>query len=244
MLPALYHAHHGEVMDDLPFWLDLAGSASRPVLELGCGTGRVLIPLAEAGHAVTGIDHDASMLAFLQSQLPEVLKPRVNLVQADMARFRLACPFPTIIMPCNTLSTLPTATRQATFINIKRHLAEGGVFAASLPNPQALADLPRIGEEEVETTFTHPLSGNPVQVSSAWQRTRQAFVIQWHYDHLHPDGSIERLTVTVSHSLDRLEVYTQEINQAGLKLSSLLGDFDHTSYTPDSPYLILIAQSS
>ena len=50
MLPSVYHAHHNRHLEDLPFWLDLAAQTGDPLLELGCGTGRVLIPLAQAGY--------------------------------------------------------------------------------------------------------------------------------------------------------------------------------------------------
>jgi ubiquinone/menaquinone biosynthesis C-methylase UbiE len=48
MFPQLYHIHHNAHTEDLPFWLKLAQQQGGPVLELGCGTGRVLIPLIQA----------------------------------------------------------------------------------------------------------------------------------------------------------------------------------------------------
>ena len=53
----------------------------------------------------------------------------------------------------------------------------------------------------MDETFTHPVTGNPVQVSSGWQRTRSHFTVTWHYDHLLPDGEVERLTVQSRHDL-------------------------------------------
>ena len=60
MFPQLYHAHHNRSLEDLPFWLELAAQAGDPILELGCGTGRVLIPLAQAGYHTIGLDNDPS----------------------------------------------------------------------------------------------------------------------------------------------------------------------------------------
>ena len=62
MFPELIHAHHNRHLEDLPFWLDLAGETGDPLLELGCGTGRLLVPLGQAGHRVIGVDHDPAML--------------------------------------------------------------------------------------------------------------------------------------------------------------------------------------
>lgn len=242
MFPALYHAHHSSETEDITFWVELAGEAHQPVLELGCGTGRVLIPLARAGHPVTGIDLDIEMLLFLQEQLPSELKPSVQLIQADMGHFRLVRLFPRIFMPCNTFSTLTAAERRSTLENIRRHLTPDGIFSASMPNPQVLMGLPRRGETEIEAVLEHPFTGNPVQVSSTWVRSRQFFTITWFYDHLFPDGRVERASVAVQHSLEPFETYIQDFRQAELKVNSILGDFDRSEYHSDSPYLILIVR--
>ncbi len=59
LFPLFYHAQHQNYLEDLPFWLGLAATQGSPILELGCGSGRVLLPLALAGHRVLGIDNDA-----------------------------------------------------------------------------------------------------------------------------------------------------------------------------------------
>jgi hypothetical protein len=100
--------------------------------------------------------------------------------------------------------------------------------------------MPRRGAEEVEETFLHPLSGNPVQVSSAWRRGAHQFTVTWHYDHLLPDGQVQRLTAQAVHSLEPPEAYFEAITQANLQIKATYGDFDHSSYTPESPYLILV----
>jgi SAM-dependent methyltransferase len=89
MFPPLYHAHHNLYADDLPFWLDLAGKVDGPVLELGCGTGRVLLPLAQAGRQVYGLDNDWEMLRFLANRLTPDLRSLADLIQADMSHSTL-----------------------------------------------------------------------------------------------------------------------------------------------------------
>jgi SAM-dependent methyltransferase len=241
MFPLLYHTHHSLHMEDLPFWLELAGQHPGGILELGCGTGRVLLPLLQAGHWVFGLDNDLEMLRFLRGSLPSRRQGKAPVFLADMAHFHLAREFPLILLPCNTWSTLPPKKRQAALGCIRAHLAGGGVFALSLPNPAALAELPRRGEEEVEETFTHPHSGCPVQVSSAWRRSKGHFTVLWHYDHLLPDGQVKRLTAQVQHSLEQPKVYIWELEQAGLQIGAVYGDFDRSPYTAESPALILVA---
>jgi SAM-dependent methyltransferase len=241
MLAQLYHAHHSRHNEDLPFWLKLAARRNGPILELGCGSGRVLIALARAGYPAYGLDHDAGMLTLLQHQALSDPAARCHFFQADMAAFHLDRLFSLILLPCNTLSSLPTSTRRAALAHIRQHLSPRGLFAASLPNPALLARLPQRAETETEEIFPHPIDGEPVQVSSTWQRRAGYFTASWHYDHLLPDGRVERFTTQVCHTLLSVEGYTDEFRQAGLRIETLYGDFDQSPYTEDSPSLILVA---
>ena len=63
--PVYYHLHHQNEMGDLPFWNKLANEMGDPILELGCGTGRLLLPLIQAGHEVVGIDKSYPALDYL-----------------------------------------------------------------------------------------------------------------------------------------------------------------------------------
>ncbi len=180
------------------------------------------------------------MLAFLKSQWPSG-SGQPAIFQADMAHFHLARRFPLIMLPCNTLSTLSQPTRAGMFECVAAHLSTGGRFVASLPNPVMLTDLPPQSESEVEDFFFSPLDGEPVQVSSAWERSNNHFVVTWHYDHLLPDGRVERSTVKIQHSLTPAQVYMDELRRAGLEVITLYGDFDLSSYTLDSPNLIICA---
>jgi SAM-dependent methyltransferase len=241
MFPSLYHAHHNLHPEDLAFWLELARQQSGPILELGCGTGRVLLPLLEAGFRAYGLDNDLEMLRYLRHSLPPGQQIEPPLFLADMAHFRLALQLPLILLPCNTLSTLAPAERLSTLACVRAHLTPGGLFAASLPNPLILAEMPRRGAEEIEETFLHPVSGDPVQVSSAWRRNAKHFTVTWHYDRLLPAGQVERLTAQAMHSLESPETYFAALEEAGLHTAAVYGDFDRSPFTSDSPYLILIA---
>jgi hypothetical protein len=181
------------------------------------------------------------MLSFLLGSLEATILPAPLVFAADLCRFHLSVRFPLIILPCNTYSSLPAKTRKTALECIRWHLRPGGLFATSLPNPELLLDLPARSEAEVEDEFVHPLTGNPVQVSSAWRRTRRSFIVTWNYDHLLPDGTIQRLTAEVRHELTPTQVYLDEIRSAGLAIEALYGDFDRSAYDPESPNLIFIA---
>lgn len=234
-LALYYDLQHQQYDQDLPYWLSLAHSCGEPLLELGCGSGRVTLPLAQAGHTVYGLDNDPYMLHVLRGKLAPDLD--VRLLLADMTSYRLAVVFPLIVMPCNTYSTLTTAERLAAIEHIKTHLSPNGLFAFSMPNPVHLAELPPEGESELEHILLHPISGHPLQVSSGWLRSEEAVVLRWHYDHLLPDGRAERLTAEVIHYLTGVIQIQREFNLAGFR-TILYGDFDKHAYDQDSPLLL------
>jgi SAM-dependent methyltransferase len=238
----LYHSHHSLHNEDVAFWLALAAQEGSPILELACGTGRVLIPLIEAGFDVTGLDHDPDMLAFLSGRIPKESLEKTTLVQADLADFRIERNFALIFIACNTFSTLSAPDRNRVLSQVTDHLQPGGLFAASIPNPTLLAESPEYGEPEVEEIFTHPISGIPIQVSSEFTKGGGWFSLRWHYDLLHPEGLVERHTIETQHGLVDAGTYIQEMADAGLVLSGRYGDFNWSDYRADAPHLILVAR--
>jgi SAM-dependent methyltransferase len=236
MLAHLYHSHHLTYEEDLHYWLGLAEEQGGPVLELGCGTGRVLLRIAEAGFPVVGIDNDKDMLAVLEGQTWE---SQIEVHEGDMTGFSFPQKFPLVILPCNTYSALTKEERLSTLRSAADHLSPGGVFSASVPNPAWLAGLPEEADPEVEVVFEHPNSGNPVQVSSAWKREADRVIVQWHYDHLLPDGQVKRHSVQASHSLTHAEEYLAEFERVGFGVKTF-GDFDRSPYDSESVYLILV----
>ena len=240
MFPTLYHAHHSLHLEDLPFWLGLTRRFPGPVLELGCGTGRVLIPLAQAENEVYGLDKDPGMLNVLQHNMSEGMN-NAFIFQADFTAYRLAKPFGLVLLACNTYSTLAPPIRRRLLQRALDHLHPVGAFAASLPNPVLLNRLPRRANPEIEEIFAHPVDGEPVQVSSEWRRDEHGFHLQWHYDHLLPQGEVERLSVEVTHFPTSAGEYRDEILAAGFHDLKMIGGFDGSDYTPGSPQLILLA---
>ena len=244
MYPALYHAHHSLYSEDIPFWLSLASQGNGAILELGCGTGRVTLALANAGYPVVGLDNDASMLAFLRDIMSPALKPAVKLFQADMRGFHLAEQFGLICLPCNTYSTFSRSGQEAILECVHQHLRPEGIFAVSMPNPCLLSELPGHGDTEIEEVFQHPYDLEPVQVSSAWTRTGRYFAVNWKYDHLHANGEVERLSIQVEHLLTQPSEHINQLRAAGFETQHIYGDFISSEFRSDSPYLILIASKA
>lgn len=241
MFPPLYATHHDSNQEDLPFWLSLAEKYRGPVLELGCGTGRVLIPLIKAGFKLVGLDHDLDMLRYLWRQAGNQAGLQPQVVAGDMCTFHFGMQFQLILLPCNTFSTLDTHQRKESLGCVARHLRLNGRFAVSMPNPELLANLPAFSAAEMEDEFLHPVSGYPVQVSSEWVRKKRSFTVTWLYDHSLPDGRVERLEVKTLHHINNLDTFLGEFREAGLDVMDVYGDYDFSLYTEDSPSLIILA---
>jgi len=233
MKPELYHAHHINYLEDLPFWLSLADQLPGPILELGCGTGRVMHYLKQEGFEVYGLDHDVRMLHYLKQHNPEAC-----VFAADLTNFHLAKKFSLILLTCNTYSTLSSAQRRTALKCIDQHLVAGGVFAASLPNPFDLIEMGDSDEAGVEETFFHPETGDPVQVSSSWISQGNQVTINWHYDQLLPDGQVKRTTHSTSHYLDPADSYIQEMQAQGLTVQTD-GEFNGRAFSENTDFLIL-----
>ena len=129
---------------DVPFWRTIALEAEGPVLELGCGTGRIAAPLGRAGVRLVGIDRSAQMLAFARRRVARArLRSRVGLVRGDIR----TTPFPgsvfsTVLAPYGVLqSLLRERDLAATLSAVHRVLRPGGTFGVEL-----VADLPSWAE--------------------------------------------------------------------------------------------------
>ena len=131
--------------DDVDLYLALAARGGLHVLELGCGTGRLAIPIAQAGNTVTGVDNDANMLARARTAWAATSGPvggTLELVEADLLTVRVDRQFDLVILGLNMLPAL--AGRQAqsdALLNAARVLKRGGrlVVDISLPSPAELA---------------------------------------------------------------------------------------------------------
>lgn len=115
---------------DLPLWRALAGEAAGPVLDIGCGTGRVAVDLARRGHEVCGLDHDPVLLAALRERAGGLA---VETIEADARDFDLDRRFALCLVPMQTAQILGgPAGRQDLLRCVRRHLEPGAVLAVAL----------------------------------------------------------------------------------------------------------------
>jgi SAM-dependent methyltransferase len=253
-LPAIYDAIYGD-RDDACFWQAVAAAAGAgPILELGCGSGRVLLPLARAGCEITGLDLSAPMLERCRAKLeaePREVGDRVRLLQADMTSFDLGRRFAAIICPFAGFQQLRTVEQQlACLERCRTHLLPHGWLVLDLPNPdpapaEYARDSPGDGEataELVEWTDDRRICWWMTVVG--YDRSQQCNECEVTYDVSEADGSSRRLTETISlrytfrYELEHLLV------RAGFRVVALYGDYDRSPFADGSPALIAVAEPS
>ncbi len=141
-------------LTDLPFYVDLAKKADGPVLEIGCGTGRVLLPIARNGIEILGVDNSLPMLSVLKDRLKQEsrqVRQNVRLHRGDMRHFRLSRKYPLVIMAFRPLQHMRTVHDQVRALaSAAFHLKTDGIFAFDVFFPKFEKIPGGIGEEILE----------------------------------------------------------------------------------------------
>lgn len=165
--PAYYASTYVERSEDVGYYLALAKARGGPVLEYGCGEGRILLPMARAGLDVTGVDLSAPMLDALAKRLAAekpAVRAKVRFHRGDMREVRLRRRFPLILCTFNTFLHLYVREDVEAFLaRVRAHLAPGGRFVVDVSVP-VVADLARDPSRLHRTpAFQHPTLGTRVR---------------------------------------------------------------------------------
>lgn len=236
---------------DLPLYRELAASAGGRVLELGCGTGRVGLPLAEAGNRVVGVDASPHMLARFREKLartePE-LAARVELVQADMRDFALDARFDLAIVAVKSFAYLVERADQLRALRrIADHLRPGGLLVLDLMHPSPAWLLMPPGSVRQDLAAHDPeLDITLVRTETAVSTdlAAQVRVIRSAYEIVARDGSVtKRLVEWPYRYLFRFEA-EHLLERAGFIIESVHGGYAREPLTSDSPTMLFLARRS
>jgi SAM-dependent methyltransferase len=220
---------------DTAFYARLAGAERRRILDLGCGTGRLACLLAERGHAVTGLDPAAAMLAAARRRPGGT---RVRWVEADARDFALGERFDLAVMTGHAFQVFLTDEDIAGVLRtVRRHLAPGGRFAFESRNPRAReweewtaeasrerARVDGVGVVEVEYDVT-AVEGDRVTFETRYRLLAGA----------------ERLTGTSTLRFLSQQEIADHLARAGFTGVRWLGDWDGAPFAPHSREIIAVA---
>ena len=229
--------------DDIPFWIGLAETIGSPILELGCGAGRVTIPLMLAGFPVDGLDSNSAAINRLSHRMNVHDLNAGELHLARMQDFIIERAFNLIIIPCNTFSTLSDGDAIMSLENIGGHLKHQGTLVMDLPNPAFILDNASEDELEPSDSFFEPETGNACQVFTKQQYDIEAgrMSVSWTYDELHPDGEVVRHEMTLNHFLRTPAQMEHLLIATGFTQIELYGDYDRTRFRPDAAHMLVRA---
>jgi SAM-dependent methyltransferase len=223
------------VEGDIAFYVEEAQAAGDPVLELGCGTGRILFPIAEAGRDVVGLDASADMLAIAGEKLarraPD-LRSRVQLVRGDMRDFALARRFALVTIPYRAfLHNLSVEDQRRTLARVRDHLAPDGrlVFNVFDPKVQLLAAGRWSMPPDRRREFVHPRTGNRVTIIEDFRYHLDRQLVDGAFIFEEIDGTTGAIVSTTRSPLTLRYIFRYEMEHllslAGFRVERLFGDF-------------------
>lgn len=239
-----YDAIHGERRDDVGLWLSYAGRTDRPVLEVGCGTGRIALELARAGHTVVGIDPSEAMLQIARSRAEDdalevtFIQGRVTELTLEEGHYGFA------LIPADVFLYCTDAQEQVVTLGaLAQALQFNGLLAVDLPGPALWLD-PSTNGQQVLTFSGETAEGEQFD---AWQVHEDDLATQerWlrvTYEQTGSDGLVRRFQS--EHQLRYVYRFEIELllSLAGLALLDVYGDYDLGPLTNESERMIVIAR--
>lgn len=244
-IAAYYDWEHERFLDDLPLYRGFAQHCGGPVLELACGTGRLLVPLAEAGVEIEGLDASEAMLAIARSRLSASrARHRARVYQADMVSFELPRRFAMAFVALDSFGLLARREDQAAALRQTwRHLLEGGLFIVDVANGNTRAGLATQELRHVLTAPYPPGGGWLTKlVAVETDLGEQVDRYTYFYDETLPSGKVRRTIASLAiRYFGRFELELL-LEQAGFRLETLYGSWELEPYGAASERLIAVAR--
>jgi len=222
---------------DISFYKEQVKKYGEPVLELGCGTGRITIPITMEGHEITGLDISKELLERGKEKAEEE-DLDIEWIRGDMRDFYLNRKFNLIFVAFNSIHHILTLEDMEKVLkNVKEHLKPDGRFIVEFFNPD-LEILNRDPSEEHEVTeYEGPEGEVKVTESTNYERAKQLMHLSWFYE---SDGEkVERewtIRVWFPKEVDAILKYN------GFKIVHKYGDFEETPMTNNSAQQILVCK--
>ena len=237
-----------EARADVAFYVEAGARAGGPVLELGCGTGRVLLPSARAGVAITGLDGSPGMLARCREKLaaePPAVRARVALHAGDARDFDLGAAFALVTAPFRILQHLVGADDQLRCLAaVARHLAPNGRLLFDVFNPH-FAALTADRSAETEDSPPTPLpDGRTVRRAVRVPRVRwteQVSEVELIYHVAGGGAPAERHVEAFDMRWYTRAELEHLLARAGFRVEAVYGAFDRSPLTDASPEMIVRA---
>lgn len=232
---------------DLPFYLREAAGAGE-ILELMCGTGRVSLPLAEAGAKLTSVDASAAMISVLRAKLAQRpdLVDAVRIAQEDVRELALGRQFDLALLPFQSFAELITPSdRREALARIFDHVRDGGHFICTLHNPTVRR---KSADGLLRLVGRYPLPG--------WEGSLLVWALATYdaasglvsgmqfYEEYGSGGELGRkLMLDIRFALLGRDEFEALATDAGFRIAALYGDYDYAPFHQEtSPFMIWVLE--
>ncbi len=244
----VYDSIYAYVREDIPFYVQEASRSGGPVLELGCGTGRVTVPIAQSGIDIIGLDNSDAMLerARTKAHALEAGHGNIDLQLGDMRDFSLGRTFPLVIIPFRGFLALLSVEDQIRCLTgIREHLEPDGrlIFNIFVPDPQMLVE-----DEDAAFHLRDVTDPDTGRTSVVWQQTRvdtfnQVLSVRLIVDETDQDGTVRKrlyrdYQIRYAHRIEVLHL----LERCGYEVVDLYGDFDYSPFDEDSGEMVWVAK--
>ena len=244
-----YDLIHKGLPGEAEFYVGQAIKRGGPVLEIGCGTGRIAIPIALSGVDVAGLDNSGNMLALCREKMAQIGETpgALTLIDADMRDFSLHKQYPLILMTYRTFMHCLTPEEQlACLACIHEHLTPGGALFLNVwaANAAALFAFPASFQEDTERLLEcMPVPGEDIVLEHFYTAWRDDFRQVIHERHslreVDSDGNqIHEEALRMTRAWFTPREMEHLLCRAGFEIEAVLGDFDGAPLGPEHKEMV------
>jgi len=226
---------------DVEWFSGLARRTGGPILELGCGTGRITVPIAQDGHHIVGLDHSAAMLERAERRARRA-SVEVRWVEGDMRAVSFNEAFDLVLRAFNSFLMLDPDDRWSCLARVREHMAPRGRVAIDVfqPDPQIVVGLDGGVVDEWERI--DPETGRAVRHFSSSHANVDGVTQRIWYDETTDEGEVRRIGGTTTlHYLYRREAELL-FSEAGFVIETLHGDYEGNPADAQSRKLLVVAK--
>lgn len=234
--------------NDVPFLIEHLPSRAAKILELCVGTARAAIPLAQAGHRITGVDLDAELLKIARRKRDSVglTDKELKLVRGDVLSFKSETRFDYAVLIFNTLLNFTSLAEQDRLIsNVAKQLKPGGRFWVDIFNPDlSILGTPHHAHFD-SATFYVPALDRSVHRTTEITRAEKRPQLQemtFHYTWADEQGDLHQERVDFEMTWMMPRELTLLLQRHGFVIEHLYGDYDGSDVSTESPRLIACAK--
>jgi SAM-dependent methyltransferase len=243
----LYDLFYADFTEDLAMYRGFAERTGGSILEIGSGTGRVTLALAEEGHTIVGLELSEALRAVAQQKADRAqLTDRVTFIAGDMRRFKIDQHFGLIVVPLNTfLHNLTLDDQLATLACCKKHLRPGGLLVLDCFNPdpaQAEDDRRLIVQRSVIDRETGQAAVLLLSRATDWNNQRQE--ITYFIDRTDRHGGVQRAILPTTYRFIFRHELRLLLKAGGFDLKDEYGSYDLDPVEAGSDKLIVVATAS